>query len=151
MSKNWEAKDEDKERARQEFVREQAERDRVQTEERRRLCTALKFPQFCDDARCKRARRCAGDVEACFNRFWPHVPEDVKNEIRHAIKLAAAGASPAEAAREAQAYVAQRRRIDRQLVQRPAAPQAKLDAEAAPATATRTEPPRHAGPRIRAL
>ena len=152
MSKSWEEKDEEKERARQEFMREQEEHRRVQAEGRRRLCTVLKFPRFCADARCKRARRCAGDVEACFARFWPHVPEDVKNEFRRAIELAAGGMAPAEAAREARAYVAQRKRIAEELARRAAArAEAPVAPEPAPAAVTRTGPPRPTGPRIRTL
>ena len=156
MSKSWEAKDDEKERARQAFMREQAERDRAQSERRRRLCSFLKFPQVCGDARCKRARRCAGDVDACFARFWPQVPEEIKENIRHAIKLVGEGAPPHEAAIQAQAYVGQRRRIGEEIARREAARATGTPAEpasdAASIAVTRTHAPaRVSGPRIRAL
>ena len=156
MSKSWEEKDAEKERARQEFRREQEERDRSRAAYRRGLCNMLKFSRFCADARCKRARRCAGDVDACFGYFWPHVPQDSKNEIRRAMELAAAGMAPAEAVREAKAYVEQRRRIDaeteRRAAARAAAMPANPESDAAPIAVTRTRAPaRVSGPRIRAL
>ena len=156
MSKSWEAKEDEKERARQEFRREQQEHDRKRAEYRRGLCNVLNFSRFCAEARCKRARRCAGNVDACFAYFWPHVPQDSKNEIRRAMELAAAGMAPAEAVREAKAYVEQRRRIGEEMARRQAARAAATPAEPAPEAAsvpaTRTHAPaRVSGPRIRTL
>jgi len=156
MSKSWEAKEDEKERARQEFRREQQEHDRKRAEYRRGLCNVLKFSRFCADARCKRARRCAGNVDACFAYFWPHVPQDSKNEIRRAMELVAGGMAPAEAVREAKAYVEQRRRIGEEMARRQAAraaaTPANLESDAAPVAVTRTRAPaRVSGPRIRAL
>ena len=139
----------EKKRAQEQFMREKQE----QLEARRKLCTFLLFWQFCADRRCTRARRCAGDVEACFKLFWPQVPEDLKNEIRQTIKFANEGMPPREAAIAAKEYVAQRRRIEAAEKAREAARRAEQPLPApAPVTITRTQAPaRPVGPRIRGM
>jgi hypothetical protein len=37
----------------------------------RELCTELSFWTVCRGKRCKRFKRCEGDTEACFPRYWP--------------------------------------------------------------------------------
>ena len=120
FSRTAEAEDE-KKRAQEEYMREQAERRREQIEGRRGLWTFLKFWMVCADRRCTRARKCAGNVEACFDRFWPHVPEYNKNKIRHAIVFMNDGMAPREAAVAAIAYVDQRKRIKEETKAREAA------------------------------
>ena len=144
------APDDDKKRRQEEFQREQEASHRQQLEGRRGLCNLLKFWQFCPDPRCKRANKCAGDVEACFGHFWPHVPEDLKNTIRQTLKFVSEGMPPRQAIAAAIDYVAQRKRIDEQMA-REAAHTAPAPPERAPAPVrvTRTQPPPHTGPRIR--
>jgi hypothetical protein len=77
-----------------------------------------------------------GDVEACFNRFWPHVPDDLKNEIRQAILFMRDGMPPRQAAIEAHEYVAQRKRIEQETMAREAARRA-APPEPEPASARR--------------
>jgi hypothetical protein len=143
----------DKKRAQEEAQRENDARRREEIEYRRHLCTSLWFWQFCRDRRCKRAHKCAGDVEVCFNHFWPHVPDDFKNKIRQAIKLASEGMPPRQAASEACAFVAQRKRIDEEMMARAAARRAMpQEPEPAPVQITRVRAPAHrVGPRIRGM
>ncbi|MBI3436921.1 MAG: hypothetical protein HY056_17855 [Proteobacteria bacterium] len=70
---------------------------------RRALHDMLRFPSACRDRRCKRARRCAGDVAACARRFFPHVPARIKAWLHHVEDLREAGLSPVAAARAAEA------------------------------------------------
>jgi hypothetical protein len=60
----------------------------------RSLCSVLHFWKYCGHKKCLRARACAVDHKDCFDRFWPHVPEEVKIMIRTGIKSKAAGLSP---------------------------------------------------------
>jgi hypothetical protein len=140
-------------RAQEEAQRENERFRREQIEARRKLCTFLLFWQFCADRRCTRARRCAGDVEACVRHFWPHVPEDLKNEIRQTIKFTSEGMSPREAAIAAKEYIAQRKRIEEAEKAREAARRAAQTLpEPAPLTITRTQAPApRIGPRIRGI
>jgi glycosidase len=142
-----------KKRAQQQFMREQEARDRQQLESRRWLCTFLRFWRVCADRRCMRARQCAGDVEACFNRFWPHVPEDIKNQIRQTIKFMNDGMPPHQAAVAAIEYVAQRRRIEEETKARAAAcAVAPPPAAPAPVPITRVRAAAHrVGPRVRGV
>ena len=65
----------------------------------------LYFWNVYEASACKRRRGCAGDPHACFERWWPVVPEAVKVEYRATIKAYAAGASAEEAVRAGQAEV----------------------------------------------
>jgi hypothetical protein len=124
------------------------------TQARRNLCTGLRFRDVCGDARCKRAGRCAGNADACFLRFWRHVPEKIKNTIRHMIKLVSEGMPKSEAIRKAEAYAEECERMDEELARRwPAmhAGGAPSEAQAEAAPVTRAQPPVMSGPRIRSL
>lgn len=61
------------------------------TQARRSLCTLLKFWRICGRAGCRRARACAGDPDACFERHWPAVSEPFKVLWRAAIQARAGG------------------------------------------------------------
>jgi hypothetical protein len=152
ISRTAEAEDE-KKRAQEEYGREQKARDRERLEARRRLCTFLKFWTVSADRRCTRARHCAGNVEACFDLFWPLVPEDIKNEIWQAITFMNEGMPPRQTAIEARAYVAQRKRIEEETKARDAACRAAQPLPApAPVVIARTHAPaRRTGPRVRGL
>ena len=145
--------EDDKKRAQEQAQRENEARRRQQIESRRGLCTMLKFRLFCTDQRCKRARKCVGDAGACFDRFWPHVPEDLKNEIRQTIIFVNDGMPLRQAAIEARAFVAQRKRIEQDAIAREAArAAAPPPPEPAPVQITRVRTPaRHVGPRIRGM
>ena len=61
----------------------QIEANRLATNEaRRKLYTAWLFWKFCPHKACRRQCGCVGDVERCYNRFWPSVPEDIKVQSR---------------------------------------------------------------------
>ena len=139
--------------AQQEAQRQIEANRREERERRRGLCDLLRFSRFCADLRCKRARRCAGDVERCFNFFWPLVPDDVKNEIRHAIKLRSEGVPPQQAAHEAREFIAQRKRIERATLEREAARRsAPPPIQTELPQITRSAPRDHQrGPRVRGL
>lgn len=52
-------------------------------EGRRSMCTAFLFWKACRSKGCRRARGCAGrDPDACFERWWPHLPEEFKVQFR---------------------------------------------------------------------
>jgi hypothetical protein len=65
----------------------------------RKLHDGLGFWKVCNEKRCRRVRACAGDVDACNARHWPHVPEEVKTWILAGLEACSAGASPDEAVR----------------------------------------------------
>jgi hypothetical protein len=142
--------EDEKKRAQEQYMRGQQACGRQLIEAQRKLCTHLRFWHLCADRRCGRARQCAGNAEACFNRFWPHVPEDLKNEIRQTIRLANEAMPPRAAAAAASGYAARRKRIEDEALAREAARRAApVLPEPAPITITRTQTPaRHAGPRI---
>ena len=52
----------------------------------RQLCSHLLFWKACGHKKCLRARACVVDSRACFGRFWPLVPEELKISIRTTIK-----------------------------------------------------------------
>lgn len=58
--------------------------------------TFLSFWAHCGNRACRRTRGCAGDATACFDRFWPHVPGEIKIRLRTAIGGKAAGLSADE-------------------------------------------------------
>ena len=158
MQRNFsrtDAAEDEKKRAQAQAQRDNEARRRQEIEGRRGLCTHLRFWQFCADRRCKRARQCAGDVEACFNHFWPQVPEDIKAEIRQAILFMRDGMPPRQAASEARAFVAQRKRIEQETMAREAARRVappEPDHVSAPIKITRAQAPaRPIGPRVRGM
>ena len=120
-------------------------------EHRRGVCTHFLFWTVCRP-RCQRAKSCMGDPKACFERWWPHVPADMKNWFRFSLKALDAGMTPQQAGAHAEAEVARWNEIERgwaaekeaQAAAMPATP-----AAAAPAV-VRSDRDRH-GPRIRQL
>jgi hypothetical protein len=114
---------------------------------RRRMNTRFLFWTVCSDAHCKRAKRCEGDGEACFQRWWPHVPEDFKQEFRLAVQGLHRGLTPEEAMREAQRKIAESKEIDARW-------ERQDEERKAPAIAREPTPPVTApasGPRVRSL
>lgn len=69
-----------------------------QQQARRGMCSWLKFWKACGHKKCLRARACVADVDGCFHRLWPIVPEWLKMTIRVAAKAAAQHLSPPERA-----------------------------------------------------
>ena len=134
--------EEKNERAHAAWTAEHNERMRKGADAQRRLGTLLGFPEVCSHARCRRTRECSGDVDACFRRYWPHVPEVIKNTMRRAITLVAGGMEAAEALRQAEAYAEERERKDLP---------GRGEPQAGAALVTRTQPPATRGPRIRSL
>ena len=63
---------------------------------KRKLCSVLFFWQVCGHKKCLRAKACVVDFKDCFDRLWPHVPEEVKITIRTEIKAGVARLSEAE-------------------------------------------------------
>ena len=49
---------------------------------RRWQCTNFKLWTVCAERRCRHAKSCAGDPEACLWRWWRHIPEDFKAYYR---------------------------------------------------------------------
>jgi hypothetical protein len=80
-----ETKEEAKLRARKEWLAAEPERKRVEEAARRKMCTGLTFWKVCRHKQCNRERGCSGDVDRCFNRWWPLVPENIKVGIRATI------------------------------------------------------------------
>ena len=48
----------------------------------------------CETGACKRGKRCAGDADACRDRFMPLVPQRMKVELQAALKAKSDGLSP---------------------------------------------------------
>lgn len=69
-------------RRQQEWLAAEPERKRQKEAAKRKLNTGFLFWTACSHRSCRRAQACRGDVERCFNRCWPHVPEDVKVYFR---------------------------------------------------------------------
>jgi hypothetical protein len=126
-----ETKKQAKLRAQKEWLAAEPERKRQEEEARRGLCTGLTFWKVCRHKQCNRQRACAGDVDRCFNRFWPLVPEEVKVEIRAMITARAEHKLPPhEAIRYARAerarYLEMEARFARQKAEQEAAQAAKF-------------------------
>lgn len=81
--------------------------DNEHTAALRQLCTQLRFRLACGRKPCRRAKRCTGDVQACFARHWPLVPEEMKVALRASI-LAAQAKLPAHRIRAEAASAVQR-------------------------------------------
>jgi hypothetical protein len=62
----------------------------ARTSARRQLCSVLRFWKVCRNKQCRRARACAGNVDRCFDCFWPVVPDVLKIQIRAAREAHAA-------------------------------------------------------------
>jgi len=65
--------------------------------------TLFGFWRECGARACRRNRRCSGDAQACFHRFWPFASETMKFEYRIFLKALDAGRSEQEALDEAAA------------------------------------------------
>lgn len=103
------------------FEREFGERRRREREAVRALNGLLRFWKVCDAA-CRRAGVCAGDPQACFGRFWPHVPEELKIFLRAGIQARLKKMSAAEAVRAADAEVERWRALTAPAPAQPAQP-----------------------------
>lgn len=77
-----ETREEAKLRAQKEWLAAEPERKRVEEGARRKLCTGLTFWKICGHKQCLRQCACKGEVDKCFNRFWPLVPEETKTYFR---------------------------------------------------------------------
>jgi len=75
----------------------------------------------CGAGACKRQRGCAGDAEACFERFWRWTPESIKIRFRASIKALNEGVTSAD----------ERARVVKAEVERAAEHIARVDAETA--------------------
>ena len=119
-----------------------------QTEWRRGFCTHLMFWMDCGHKKCLRARACVGDGNACFNLFWPIVPENMKDGVRALIKARHAGLSQAETEAEIRRAIMRHQAADEPPAEiPPPAPELPQSAATMPAPAT----PRVTGPRLRML
>jgi hypothetical protein len=54
------------------------------------------FWMICKERNCHRVRRCAGELQPCFDRHWPIVAEPAKDSFRAMLKASATGASAEE-------------------------------------------------------
>jgi hypothetical protein len=66
----------------------------------RRLNNYLAFRAICPSRACGRAKRCAGDAQACFDYIFPQLPERMKVQFRVTLKAAHAGGSPEDVKRK---------------------------------------------------
>ena len=124
-------------------------------EERRRIqCNRLRFWMVCAAKRCRRAKSCEGDPEQCFDRWWPHMPEEAKVYIRAAIRaMARKGMDKMQARQAAEAEVERWKETARANAERtpPAEPVVAREPAAPPdPDATRFTPESRA-PRVRSL
>ena len=76
----------------------------------REFNTMLRYWTACPNRRCRRARRCCGDVESCHALFWPVVPEEIKVWWRAICEARRDRSSQRQALRAASAAVAGWRR-----------------------------------------
>jgi hypothetical protein len=128
-----ETKEEAKLREQKEWLAAEPERKRQQEESRRRLCTGLMFWKVCQHKQCNRKRGCAGEVDRCFGRWWPQVPEDVK--IYYRAYVTAVGQnklSPHEAVRHAKQEVARYLEMEAHFARQKAEQEAEQAAKFAP-------------------
>jgi hypothetical protein len=87
-------------------LRAQAEFDRQRQAHRRKLCNMFEFWSVCPHGQCQRRRSCVGDAEACFERRWWVVPEELKILLHAFAKARVAGMSFEDAHRAADEEVA---------------------------------------------
>jgi hypothetical protein len=66
----------------------------------RRINNYLAFWAICPQGACRRAKRCAGDAQACFDFIFPQLPERMKAQFRAELKAAHAGGTPEEVKRK---------------------------------------------------
>ncbi|MEW6449542.1 MAG: hypothetical protein AB1490_02735 [Pseudomonadota bacterium] len=113
---------------------------------RRKMNTGFLFWTVCSEGPCRRAKRCAGDGEACFQRWWPHVPEEFKQSIRAAIDGLRRGLSPEEAVNQVESKLAEWNEIDARMAQE----EEEEEQNAKPVVREPVIAPAH-GPRVRSL
>ena len=65
--------------------------------DQRRLNDMYLFWKVCPQKACRRVARCAGEPQACFEQWWPFVPEREKILFRSFITRSVAGLSDADA------------------------------------------------------
>ena len=75
---------------------------------RRRFNNIFLFWVACEDGACKRNARCAGDPHACFQRWWPWVPERRKAYYRAYVHACAEDSTHEQAHQQAEAEVQRR-------------------------------------------
>ena len=76
----------------------------------REFNTMLRYWIACPNRRCRRHRRCCGDVESCHTLFWPAVPEEFKVWWRAICAARRDRSSQRQALRSASAALASWRR-----------------------------------------
>lgn len=117
---------------------------------RRKINTNFLFWTVCEDKACARARGCAGaEPDACFDRWWPAVPDEMKVQLRaYAVGAGAKGMSREEALAYAQNEVARWKADEAlcaQMIEEHSAPAIARE----PANAPKSEPV--TGPCVRSL
>ena len=118
---------------------------------RRGLNTVLQFWIDCADKQCLRAKGCRGDVDACFRRYWPQVPEELKVWMRAGITARNKGLSVQEAGRVAEAEVERWCGAHDESKPSPASPDGAVAGDAHAAAADATPATAHNPARIRLL
>ena len=112
---------------------------------RRKLNSSFLFWSVCPDKPCRRTRSCRGDVQACFARCWPFVPEENKILLRAYITACGRGLPAREALRAANAELVQMRELEA----RPQPPaKSSTPAMIAPSVCANAETP---NPRVRQI
>jgi hypothetical protein len=100
----------------------QAQQEPTPEAVRRLTCSLFDFWRFCADKRCRRALMCSGDPFACFQIFWPHVPEEEKVRFRALLTAKKAGGGARELAAAADEAVARWRELEKRFGEPQAAP-----------------------------
>jgi len=117
----------------------------------RRINSALQYFTVCSSRACKRAKACVGKPVECHERWWPHVPEDLKWHLRALMQARRDGVPRQDRVRVACEQVARWQELEQRLEAREAerlnAP-AQTEPQAAVADPTATA---SVGPRIRSL
>ena len=80
-----------------------AEREQARQGALRKMFTALQLWQACPRKECQRASACTGTGKFCTDTNWRRLPQAHRNWVQTALTASNAGASPAEACREADA------------------------------------------------
>jgi hypothetical protein len=118
----------------------------------RRICNHFRFWLACPNKVCARNESCSGDdALACFDRFWPLVPERLKFEFRGLILALNDGLTADEAMRKVKADWERMEGLARELAQGTAASNTVAEEEQ-PSTPMQLPPRAHQrGPRARML
>ena len=97
---------------RAEWERQEPQRERDRVDAFRTLNTGFLFWTVCASKACQRAKSCDGNVDVCFDRWWPVVPAHLKIFFRAGITALRAGHPHAGAMRMANAEVARCKAMD---------------------------------------